>query len=1231
MKRVLSLFVLVLLVSTFPVSPALSQEEGLFTDLEGFATKTGFRGIFAWQTTAPVDGLVHYGTDPGNLTQTTRAIPGAADTAGMAIAEGLSIGATYYWQVEDLLTGEMSEVSSFKAANAYTDWDGSIYTLDILVQLDSQSLPPGVRSDLALQNIAAGMNVFAERLYDAMDGFARLGNVLVTDTNLDFGANIPFQPVACFTGITNAADVLIETSVPFDSHTFGGWSIEDPCISFYVGRLGQLVVPWGLGGSAEDLHFGYVSTHEMMHYAFNAPDLYNITNATDPAGCRNLTWDGSVMHNSGGWNGSRWDLTELDRNPALTPCDHQHNANWTWDALRTRYTNVPLRPAGPIDHIVDTKARGNADGGALDIRILDREPGMSTLTGFLPNDGTILTNPCSEPGFTVLTDASYDSLTARPEHDVFFAAIAEPFDLGAGKIVFTLEVDSLEALTPDTTWPINFVDPTGAARWVRMSTNAAAMPSFATGVGANASPFTNPGTPALPESGFEADGTIRIVLDRSSVGLSPGQALTQFLTRVRVELPTGGSITPDNMDDSLVPTGIYTSVGSENCQSLPPVAADDSAITSEDQAVDIAVLANDSDPDGDPLAITSVSAPANGTAAVVGSAIRYTPNADFFGVDAFGYQISDGRGGTANAQVALTITPVPDAPQAFDDRVTIVSGTSFRIPVLDNDRDGDGDSLSVVSATDPPNGIAQANPDGTVRYTPDPGFAGTDTFNYTASDGSLSDVGAVIVRVLAQGSANPCVLPGIQVVTDPSGDQLPGNGGEFDITSVSVAGLMPNGELVVTMKVAGPLNPPPPSNAWRVLFFSPNGTNYWVSLDTTDLLGGPRFRYGTRTGGSISDAGSADSGTFTPEGFITIGIKASKVGFLTPGVTITDVFGRAERFVGEGTSVGGAFVFMDTTGTGTYNVAACLQQPPNDPPSAIDDLVTTDEDVAALVSVKANDTDRNGDPLAISSFSQATNGSVQASGGGLLYTPEPNFNGSDEFSYTISDGQFTASAVVHVTVDPVNDLPVAFDDASGTDEDNSVIVDVLGNDSDVDGDVLSVSAVGSPANGVAAINGDGTITYTPNANYHGNDLFAYTLSDGNGGTDVATVFITIASVNDSPVVVDDAADCQKNGAVTVAVLANDLDVDGDVLSVVTLGAASNGTTRLNPDGSITYTPIKGFRGTDSFTYSISDGNGGTDTGTVNVTISKEPSGKQETSFLQVPLKLLSDLIGLLRP
>src|SRR5204862_1214162 len=138
--------------------------------------------------------------------------------------------------------------------------------------------------------------------------------------------------------------------------------------------------------------------------------------------------------------------------------------------------------------------------------------------------------------------------------------------------------------------------------------------------------------------------------------------------------------------------------------------------------------------------------------------------------------------------------------------------------------------------------------------------------------------------------------------------------------------------------------------------------------------------------------------------------------------------------------------------------------------------------------------------------------------------PAANYDGADTFSYTVSDSHGgTATAHVSVTVTAVNDAPVAADDSATTAEDTSVTIAVLGNDSDLDGDSLSVTAASGAAHGTTAVNADGMITYTPAANYDGADSFSYTIGDGHGGTAPAIVSVTITAVNDAPVAADDSA------------------------------------------------------------------------------------------------------------
>ena len=187
----------------------------------------------------------------------------------------------------------------------------------------------------------------------------------------------------------------------------------------------------------------------------------------------------------------------------------------------------------------------------------------------------------------------------------------------------------------------------------------------------------------------------------------------------------------------------------------------------------------------------------------------------------------------------------------------------------------------------------------------------------------------------------------------------------------------------------------------------------------------------------------------------------------------------------------------------------------------------------------------------------------------------------------------------------VNIPPVARNDAVTTAEDTAIVIRVLRNDTDADGDTLSVTAVSTPSNGAAAITGNRTtVNYTPDAGFHGSDSFTYVVSDGNGGTDTGRVNVTVTAVDDPPVATNDAATTAEDTPVDIDVVANDTDVEGDTLRVSAVGTPSQGTAIIKAGSTteVTYTPNANFHGSDSFTYVVSDGNGGTDTGTVDVTV-----------------------------
>ncbi len=356
---------------------------------------------------------------------------------------------------------------------------------------------------------------------------------------------------------------------------------------------------------------------------------------------------------------------------------------------------------------------------------------------------------------------------------------------------------------------------------------------------------------------------------------------------------------------------------------------------------------------------------------------------------------------------------------------------------------------------------------------------------------------------------------------------------------------------------------------------------------------------------------------------------------------------------------------VSLTGSGAIGAVKFVPgEPTNEAPDAVDDTVTTDEDTATTLALLDNDTDPDSDVLAITaaggvapdtSFDVTTTEgrtvSVLVDGNGVMtFDPGADFQAMgvgdiDQFSFTydITDGNGgTDSATATVTINGVNDGPTAMDDATSIDEDTPVTLALLVNDTDPDNDTLTVTDAGGTAAGTSfdvvttdgrtvsvSVGADGTMSFDPGSDFQAmgaNDSdqfsFSYTITDGNGGTDTANATVTINGLNDGPTAMADAIGTDEDTAVTLDLLANDTDPENDTLSVTNAGGVMAGTsfavtTQGNRTAMVTVTAAgvmsfdpgsefqaMGASDTDqfSFTYDITDGNGGTASATTTVSV-----------------------------
>ena len=279
--------------------------------------------------------------------------------------------------------------------------------------------------------------------------------------------------------------------------------------------------------------------------------------------------------------------------------------------------------------------------------------------------------------------------------------------------------------------------------------------------------------------------------------------------------------------------------------------------------------------------------------------------------------------------------------------------------------------------------------------------------------------------------------------------------------------------------------------------------------------------YGSATGNVLDNDSDVDNtlsvSSYSVAGFrgnIAAGTGTTIVGV---GSIVIDANGHYS-FTPDANYHGAVPQITYTTNTGASSTLDITVNSANDLPMAENANKSTLEDTPVSGQVVASDVDGDALTYTLKPGSGPVNGTLvlDSSNGKYTYTPDHDYNGNDSFTVVVSDGQGgTVESVVSITVTAVNDAPIAHDDSATIDEDHSVTIDVLANDTDIDSSSLSVTGA-SASHGSVTINQDGTLTYTPDANYGGSDTIVYTISDGDGGTSSASVTVGITPVADAP-------------------------------------------------------------------------------------------------------------------
>ncbi|WP_281517031.1 tandem-95 repeat protein, partial [Vibrio parahaemolyticus] len=657
----------------------------------------------------------------------------------------------------------------------------------------------------------------------------------------------------------------------------------------------------------------------------------------------------------------------------------------------------------------------------------------------------------------------------------------------------------------------------------------------------------------------------------------------------------------------------------------------DKATVVEDTPTIIKVLGNDTfEGDGKVVSLDANNGPVNGSVSVnPDGSVTYTPNDNYHGIDSFTYIVTSG-GVSESTTVSVDVTPVNDAPVAKDDTAITDEDTPVTIDVLPNDNDIDGDKLSIQSASVPEAQGKVEIVDGKLVFTPAENFNGHAEIIYTVTDGQLTDEAKVTVTVNPVNDAPTIKVDAVESITedavntdtvvatltvrdtDTSEDQLTVSlennsngyfvlvGDEVKLTQAGVDAVN-NDELnlkglTISASVSDGVNPTA-SDSDSLIVNRVNDAPT-IKVDAVESI--------------TEDAVSTDTvvatltvrDTDTPEDQLTLSLENNSNGYFV-------LVGNEVKL----TQAGVDAVNNDELNLKDLTISASVSDGVNPTASDSDSLIvnrvndapTVENAIAdqvlsedfATYTIDLNDAFKDSDSALNFSVSGNSNVLVSIENGIATISPTADWNGSETLTFTATDPSGESiSQTVNFTVASVADIVA---DSVTVVEDTPTIIKVLGNDTfEGDDKVVSLDTNNGPANGTVSINPDGSVTYTPNDNYHGTDSFTYIVTSG-GVSESTTVSVDVTPVNDAPVAKDDIATTQEDTAVTIDVLSNDTDVDGDKLSIQSATVPeAQGKVEI-VDGKLVFTPAENFNGQAEITYTVTDGQL-TDEAKVTVTV-----------------------------
>ena len=659
-----------------------------------------------------------------------------------------------------------------------------------------------------------------------------------------------------------------------------------------------------------------------------------------------------------------------------------------------------------------------------------------------------------------------------------------------------------------------------------------------------------------------------------------------------------------------------------------PIAENINTSTDEDISKEITLVGSDGD--NDSLTYSIVSNASNGSISLNGEVVTYSPDSNWNGTDTFTYKVNDGKNDSNIANVTIVVNSINDVPTTSNFNVSTNEDVTLTAINVDAHTSGDVEDntpflYSIVS--NPLNGTLTLNSGANDSkaiwdYTPNLNWNGTDTFswNTTDSEGGISNTSTTTITV---NPVNDLPIPiDVNITTNFNTSTT------FVLSASDIEGLDSGfGYQLVTN--------PSQASSWTGSNNSTNKTMDFTYTPKTDWAGVDTFTFKVNDGTDDSETNGTITVTTLTSNIPTVSdLTYSTNEDTSKSITLigTDVenddlsyFIVSQPANGTlGNINGNSVTYTPNTnwnGTDTFTYQAndsyansnvgtitMTVNSVNDVPISNDIILNINEDVAVNIDLYGDDVESGSHAsLSYNIVTNPSNGSLGSiSDNRVLYTPNSNFNGQDTFTYNSNDGSSDSNvATVTINIGATDDTPVANDISESTLEDATKEITLNG--TDPDNDSLTYYVQSNPSNGtLGSLNGN-TISYTPNTNWNGTDIFTYKVRDGNSDSNTGVVTITVTSDNDAPNSNSITRNTTKDTAVNIELSAT--DVEGSALTYIIVSNPSDGAlTGLNGN-TVNYTPRTSWTGTDSFTYKANDGELDSNISTVTIIVNDVTGGQ----------------------